>query len=577
MVGEQKEATRKLRALWTLYSVDGADEKKLLSLLSCEDETVRGWVVRLLVDAGVPSNDAMEKLTAQAAKEKSAWVRLALAAALRKLVPARPWAMAAALAAHGEDAGDANVPLMLWYGIEPFVPADPSKAARLLAKSKIPVVRRNIARRIAALADGRELLPPAPSPKRGGRGRHSGSPPRFGRGGDTILAEGSLPTLALSADHLRPLDALVRVLATSDDVEVQRDILHGMSDALAGRRNVPAPAGWSDVHRKLRASKDAEVREYTLTLSVLFGNPQALADLKRTVEEGKADAAIRARALQTLLDKRADGVPALLRKLLDDTALRRPALRGLAAYDDATTPSLILRHYARLSEAEKADAVGTLASRPAFAQALLDAMEKKQIPTADLSPFLARQIAAFNDKQLTARLNSVWGTIRPTAKDRAALLAKYAKIATPEQMKRANLGNGRAVFVKTCAQCHVLFGEGARIGPELTGSQRAKPEYILHKVLDPNAVVAKDYQVTRIVLASGRMLQGLVKEETDRLLQLQTPTELVRVLKRDIETREKQAQSMMPEGLLAPLKDTEVRDLLAYLAGDGQVPLPKKR
>ncbi len=318
------------------------------------------------------------------------------------------------------------------------------------------------------------------------------------------------------------------------------------------------------------------MREQTLTLSVLFGDPQALAELKRTVEDGKAASDVRARALQTLLDKRADGVPGLLRKLLNDPELRRPALRGLAAYNDPTTPALILGRYAKLTDAEKADAIGTLASRPAFALALLDAMEKKQVPTADLSSFLARQMAAFNDKQVTARLNTVWGTIRPSAKDRTVLLVKYMKLATTDQMKQADRGNGRAVFAKTCAQCHVLFGEGARIGPELTGSQRAKPEYILNKVLDPNAVVAKDYQVTRIVLASGRILQGLIKEETDKVLQLQTPTELVRILKSDIETREKQQQSMMPEGQMALLKDTEIRDLLAYLAGDGQVPLPKK-
>src|SRR5580692_1658486 len=107
-------------------------------------------------------------------------------------------------------------------------------------------------------------------------------------------------------------------------------------------------------------------------------------------------------------------------------------------------------------------------------------------------------------------------------------MSKYAKLATPEQSKRANRGNGRAVFAKTCANCHILFGEGAKIGPELTGSQRAKPEYILHKVLDPNAVVARDYQVTRIVLANGRILTGLVKQESEKLLQLQTPTEEVR-------------------------------------------------
>jgi putative heme-binding domain-containing protein len=378
------------------------------------------------------------------------------------------------------------------------------------------------------------------------------------------------------AEKPRPLDSLVGVLAASDDAEVQRDVLRGMADALAGRRAVGAPAGWPALHRKLRASPDAEVRERSLALSVLFGDPQALAELRRVVEDGKADASARGRALDTLLDKRADGVPQLLRRLLDEPALRRAALRGLAVYDDPETPKLILSRYAKLTEAEKPDAVAALASRPAFALALLEAMAKKQVPTADLSPFLARQILAFKDRDATARLKSVWGTVRPTAKDKAVLLKRYARLGTTEQMKRANRGHGRAVFAKTCATCHALFGEGAKIGPELTGSQRAKPEYILQKVLDPNAVVARDYQVTRVVLLNGRVLTGLVKEETDRVLMLQTPTELLRLLKSDIETRERQEMSMMPEGLLAPLKEDEVRDLLAYLAGDGQVALPGK-
>ncbi len=386
----------------------------------------------------------------------------------------------------------------------------------------------------------------------------------------------TLAAALLPADGPRPVDTLTRVLSASDDVAVQRDILRGMSDALAGRRAVPAPAGWASVHRKLRASTDAEVRERTLTLSVLFGDAQALAELKKTVEEGKAGADVRTRALQTLLDKRAVGVHDLLRKLLDDPALRRPALRGLAGYDEATTPALILKRYAKLSDAEKADAIGTLSSRPAFALAMLEAMERKQVPTGDLSPFLARQMLEFNDAKVTARLNNVWGTIRPTAKDRVELMAKYARLATSEQFKCANRGNGRVVFAKTCASCHALFGEGGKIGPELTGSQRAKPEYILHKVLDPNAVVAKDYQVTRIVLTSGRTVMGIVKQETAKVLQVQTPTEAVRILKSDIEQREQQNTSMMPEGMLAPLKETEVRDLLAYLAGEGQVALPKK-
>ena len=54
---------------------------------------------------------------------------------------------------NAEDAQDANLPLMLWYGVEPLAAADPARAAQLLVKSRMPLVRRHIARRIAALAE----------------------------------------------------------------------------------------------------------------------------------------------------------------------------------------------------------------------------------------------------------------------------------------------------------------------------------------------------------------------------------------------------------------------------------------
>jgi putative heme-binding domain-containing protein len=380
---------------------------------------------------------------------------------------------------------------------------------------------------------------------------------------------------AHAADKARPLDGVVAVLARADDLETQRDILRGLGDALAGRRKMMPPAGWGAVHDKLIASKDAEVRSRTLALSLLFGDSRALALVRKSVEDASAAKEARASALETLLDARAEGVPGLLRKLLDDKDLRRPALRGLARYDEGSTPADILSRYPKFTPEEKADALATLGSRPAYALALLDAMEKKRIPTADLSAFQAQQIARLNNAAVTKRLTSVWGSIRPAAKDRVALMARYKKLATPADLKKANPSNGRLVFAKNCASCHVLFGEGAKIGPELTGSQRANPEYILHKVLDPNAAVPKDAQVTQFELTSGRVLTGLVKEQTAKVVVVQTPTEVIRVLATDIEKRETKPISLMPEGILAPLSDTQVRDLLAYLAGKGQVPLPK--
>ena len=154
-------------------------------------------------------------------------------------------------------------------------------------------------------------------------------------------------------------------------------------------------------------------------------------------------------------------------------------------------------------------------------------------------------------------------------------MERYKKLVPPAELKKANLGNGRPVFAKTCATCHTLFGEGGKIGPDLTGSQRANPEYILTKVLDPNAVVAQDYQVT-VITHEGRPHPERAGQGGDaKTLLLQTQNEQIRVTKADIDERKQSPMSMMPEGMLAPLSDVEVRDLIAYLAGAEQVPLPK--
>jgi putative heme-binding domain-containing protein len=194
------------------------------------------------------------------------------------------------------------------------------------------------------------------------------------------------------------------------------------------------------------------------------------------------------------------------------------------------------------------------------------------VPRRDLSAFTVRQLLAFHDKGLGDRLTKVWGSIRPPSQEKAALMAKYMAMVPADALKKADRKHGRELFIHTCATCHTLFGEGSKIGPDLTGSQRANPEYLLTKLLDPSAVVAKDYQVTVITTTAGRIISGLVKEETDKTLTMQTQNEVVRVPKSEVEERRRSEQSMMPDGLLAPLTPAEVRDLIAYVSGPGPAP-----
>lgn len=203
-------------------------------------------------------------------------------------------------------------------------------------------------------------------------------------------------------------------------------------------------------------------------------------------------------------------------------------------------------------------------------------MEQGRIPRRDLSAFTARQLVGFKNEHLTERLGTIWGSVRPAGRDRAVLLARYKALATPKALRKGDRPHGRLVFARVCATCHTLFGTGAGIGPDLTGSQRTNPDYILSKVLDPSAVVARDYQVTRITTGGGRVISGIVMRETEKVIALQTPSEVVRLSKADVEERERLPLSMMPEGQLAQMTNAEVRDLLAYLAGPGQVPLPAR-
>jgi putative membrane-bound dehydrogenase-like protein len=153
MLDEEKDVPRKLRALWALHVTGPLDEKSLLSLLNSPHEAIRVWAVRLMVEDKHISEDAAKRLAEIARKDKAASVRLSLASALQRLPHSQGWIIAEALAAHAEDAEDENLPLMLWYGIEPLVAEDAERAAKLLTKCKIPLVRQYIARRIAVMAE----------------------------------------------------------------------------------------------------------------------------------------------------------------------------------------------------------------------------------------------------------------------------------------------------------------------------------------------------------------------------------------------------------------------------------------
>jgi putative membrane-bound dehydrogenase-like protein len=529
------EESKRLRALWALAGVEYfGSQRGIDHLVPWGDDSpyVRGWMIQLALESPNVSSDEELKslfinlLSLWAAEPKAATTpvdRLYLASALQRIPLDKRWELLRTLIAHAEDAADHNLPLMYWYAAEPLAEKEPAKALDLALASKVPPLPRFMARRVSSVA-----TPEA---------------------------------LALVVDRL----------AKTKDQAIQLAILRGMQDALKGRRDVAMPANWPTTFAALAASKNGVLHSAATTMAVTFGDAKAFAALREQIASSRNAPAARQEALATLLAARDNELVPVMHKLLDDSALRGPALRGLAAFDDVTTPSRIVAVYPSLSAQEKRDAVNTLASRSAYGQALLDAVAAKKIVASDVSAEVVRQLRNLKDKALDQRIAEVWGIFRATPADRAKQITDLRRfLNTPA---KTDLSVGRAVFSKTCQQCHTLFGVGGQVGPDITGGNRANLDYLLENILDPSAVIPKEYTTTVLELKNGRVVTGIVRGETAAALTIQTVNETLTIARDDIDSSKQSNVSMMPDDLLGPLTKDEVRALIAYLQSSVQVPM----
>ena len=521
------DATRtvesRLRYLWTLHAVNGLDEALTLKLLADSQDYIRAWAIQLDLEDSQASENVVQQLEQMAKTDPSAIVRLYLASALQRLPNASRWGIATALAAHAEDANDHNLPLMTWYGTEPLVAEDPNRAIELAMQTKIPLLRSYLLRRASA---ANETLP-----------------------------------------------AVIAALGDATNVNLQREILSQMMAAFEGRVDIPMPSVWSTTYAALLKSEQQDIRDQANQLAVLFGDQRVFPPMRQLLGDSTQEIARRQQALSVLVkgQDKASADVLLSDAVLGNSELQAAAVKALATLGNDKTPAAILERYSKLNAAVKGDAVSTLVSRPAWTEFLLTSIGRGDVPSSDLHAYHVRQILLFNDAKLNDLLRKHWGEIRESSADRKEQAAAWKKQLGKNVMSKANKGNGRRVFSKTCQNCHRLFGTGGEIGPDITGSNRSNIDYILENILDPGAVVGRDYQMTVLALNDGRIINGLLKQETDSALTIQTINDKVVVPKTEIEERSLSTVSMMPERQLETLTKDEVRDMIAYLASPTQV------
>jgi len=513
-----------IKHFWLTSTRGASSYLQSLAFDSKHDERLVSQVLRLAASDGDFADTDLRVMSDAAQKHPSPIVRRELASALQRLPIDQRKDLATALLKHGEDKDDPMIPLLIWYGIEPVVAADPAVGMQLAKVSKIPKVTEFIYRRLTSTPGGWEAM-------------------------------------FVLADHTEELET--KTLYVESLVQARKQ----------GTKMGERGENWPGSGALLRNGETPRLKQLVYELSVLeneSGENWGIQLARSKLQNPALPLADRELALSLLLLAQDTDTAKLLQQIVslkDSPALlRRKSIQALASLNDSNTPALLSSLLPKLPATDLPDAINTLASTKEGAKALLKAVESKTVPATALSPFLVRQLTAFGDSEIDALIKSAWGDVNAPKADMAERVKKYRDLLTPTALAKGNLANGKLLFHGVCGACHKLFGQGQNVGPDITGSNRADLGYLLENVLDPNAVIGKAYQLNLFTMKDGRLMSGVIKEETAAAVRIAMMGGVEFTLPvADIAKREVSKLSTMPEGLFDALQPKMVIDLVKYL------------
>ncbi|MCA9121389.1 MAG: c-type cytochrome [Planctomycetaceae bacterium] len=512
------DVTRKLRALWALYSTNGADKEWLIGLLKSNSEHLRCWAIRLLTDAPGPDQTITDALTQAAGAEASWLVRMELASALRRLPVTDRFDVAIPLTRRAPNV-DPNIDRMIWYAVEPAVADNPQRGVAFAATAPQPLMRWT-AKRLAA---------------------HSSD---------------SIGLLFAAAER-------------SKNLEFVANVLSGFSDVIESLDSHKVPESAQAAVLRLMDHSEDRIRLPALTIAAAIGDEVTVQRVRQVVHDSTQKDAARLAVLAGLAKRGFDGLAEDLQRLIAAGQMTTAALRASSGVHSVSLLETILDHYPKMSPDERITAIDVLVSRADGARLLMSSVERNEFQASDISATQARQIAALKDGALVRRLESLWGTVRQSSAERLTGIRELELSLTPEVLSQADLTEGREVFRKTCSMCHRLFSDGRTIGPELTGANRRSLHYLLSNIVDPSAAVPADFRQATVVTTNGRVITGAISQRTEAQIAIQTVNGEVRLRSEDVEELTISPQSMMPDGLLEKLNDNQKRDLIGWLMSDG--------
>jgi putative heme-binding domain-containing protein len=278
-----------------------------------------------------------------------------------------------------------------------------------------------------------------------------------------------------------------------------------------------------------------------------------------TSEDTSVDAALRARAVALAIA--AGRMPKDLRSLFAEQSppeVRVAAIQPLLRHDSQWARKCLEEQLTGMSIRLRQASLNACGSDPDDASWLLDRISVGVIPKTIIDPEMAKRLRQHPNASVAAKAEAL---LRADP-DRARVLKEYA-------VSSEILGDplvGKRLFGEHCAACHQIDGVGTNVGPDISDTRTKSAESLLISVLDPNAAIDSSFVQFQVLTDDGRIIDGLLIDETaDALTLQQKGGERVTVPRQEIEKVQSPGVSLMPEGFERTLDQEAMSHLLSYL------------
>lgn len=527
---ETSHDDRALEALWALYVSGGFEAAFADKLLDHPHDGVRAWTVRLLGDTKRVPPTTREGLVRLARKDQSPTVRSQLACTAKRLPAADGLPIVRELLQRQEDVGDQHIPLLLWWALEDKAVSDRPGVLALFnapAAWRAPLVRQHILERLAR----------------------------------RYMTEGTDTGYATCA----------QLLDAAPSADETRLLVTGMEKALEGRRLSRMPTVLKKHVDEMWAKQSADLAIIRFVLRL--GHPAAYERVVQLAADRKTPARDRLGLVEILGQVADPACLPVLFQLLDPAepqAIRQGTLAALQPFQDPRVADTVLGLYAKLPPTLRDRARTLLLSRAASALAFLRQVDAGRIDPKEVPLEQLRRVALHNSPDLNKLLEKHWGKIGgETAGEKESRMRSVALI-----IRRGGKGDpsrGKPLFQKHCATCHTLFGEGTKLGPDLTTAERKALDPLLMHVIDPSAFIRPEFVAHTVATKDGRVLTGLIVASDPKTVTLvDAKNEKTLVARDNIEELLPSPVSLMPEKLLDTFSERDLRDFFSYVQSDGR-------